>query len=184
MKFKELKEHKPLKVVEVTNHILFQPFVTSEDLPPRVSEKKQIQTRVFTDGQIEKESEETSKEIEEYYIGKKKYKYDVDTLKSKKIYLKNHTYAITCLIAKEYMTVGNVTGWFDVIQDISIYLENPKDKRALKKVKQVISQISNRNSSVDYSSLFGMFFSRSENKEKLEYEEVSKNVYKLKYVRK
>ena len=78
------------------------------------------------------------------------------------------------------MTVGNVHGWFDVIKEVSIYLQNPKDKKSLKCAKQAIREIANHNNSVDYSSLFGMLFSQGKELQKFETEKISKNVYSLK----
>lgn len=185
MKFTELKENEPLEVIEITNHIVFprfpNPTTGKRDIDSDiVSEDKRIQMRIFTDGEIEKESEETSQNIDEYYIGKKKYQYDVDTLKTKKVYFKNHSYVITYLIANEFMTIGNARGWFDVVKEVSIYLKNPKDKKALKCAKQAIREIENHNNSVDYSSLFGMLFSQGKGLQKFETEKISKNVYSLK----
>lgn len=184
MKFIELKENEPLEVIEITYHMVIprvpNPYTGKREVESDTVEDKRIQMRIFTDGEIEKQTEETSQNIEEYYIGKKKYQYDVDTLKIKNIYFKNHSYVITYIIANEIMTIGNVTGWFSVIKDVSIYLSNPKDKKALKCAKQVIREIANHNNSVDYSSLFGMLFSRGKGLQKFETEEISKNVYSLK----
>lgn len=164
MKFIELKEHEPLEIIEATNS-----FGT-----------ELIQMRIFTDGEIEKEGKETTQPIKEYYIGKKKYQYSLNTLKSKNIYFKNHSYVITYLIASEFRDLGNICGWFDVIKDISIYLKNPKDKKALKCAKQAIKEIANHNSSVDSSSLYAMAFSQGKGLQKFETEIISKNVYSLK----
>lgn len=184
MKFTELKEQEPLEVVEVTKHMVIPKFPNPNtgkiDRKNRTVENKKIQMRIFTDGEIAKESEEVTQNIEEYYIGKRKYQYDVDTLKTKNIYFKNHSYVITYLIANEFMTVGNVHGYFDVIKEVSIYLQNPKDKKALKCAKQAIREIANRNNSVDCSSLFGMLFSQGKELQKFETEKISKNVYSLK----
>lgn len=123
----------------------------------------------------------TNKEVQyEIYRIKRKYQYYVDTLKTKNIYFKNHSYVITYLIANEFMTVGNVCGWFDIVKDVSIYLKNPKDKKALKCAKQAIREIENHSNSVDYSSLFGMLFSQEKGLHKFETEKISKNVYNLK----
>lgn len=178
MKFQELKENEPLKVIEVSKHI---PTPIFDAKNPSYIEFKHIQMEIFTDGVVEKESETTSKNIEEYYI--KKRKYDLDTLKTKNIYFKNHSYVITYLIAKEWMKVGHIIGWFDVIKDVSIFLQNSKDKQALKSAKRVIRDIENRNKRADYSSIIGMIASQCGGLKKFEMEEVSKNVYSLKKVK-
>ena len=184
MKFTELKEQEPLEVVEATKHMVIpkvpNPTTGKIDMKPRSVENKKIQMIIFTDGEIAKESEEVTQNIDEFYIGKRKYQYDVDTLKTKNIYFKNHSYVITYLIANEFMTVGNVHGWFDVIKEVSIYLQNSKDKKALKSAKKAIREIANHNNNVDYSSLFGMLFSKGKEFQKFETEKISKNVYSLK----
>lgn len=80
------------------------------------------------------------------------------------------------------MVGENVKGWFDVVKDISIYLENPKDKEALKTAKRLIKEIQNRSNSVDYSSLFTMLGSRNQKSENFEIINKSDNVYLLKKV--
>ncbi len=177
MKFQELKENEPLEIIEVSDHI--EPIFVDED-DPNLIELDRIQMRIFTDGEIVKESEEIIEDIDTYYFGKKKYDNDVDTIKTKKIYLKNHSYVITYLISKEFISTGNIKGWFDVVKDVTIYLENAKDRKALKSAKKVIRIINNHNNSVDYSSLQRMLYSKAQSIEKFECEKISKNVYTIK----
>lgn len=183
MKFKELRENESLKIIEVSIHIKKPTLYYEVNKNPGTVELKQIQMRVFTDGEIEKESEEISQNIEEYYIGKRKYRYAVDTLKTKNIYLKNYSYVITYLITKEFLTAGNIKGWHNVVKDISIYLQNPKDKKALKSAKQAIKTIENHNKIVAHSSLFGMLFSKDKGLEKFETKKISENIYSLRKTR-
>lgn len=182
MEFIELKEHESLEFVEVTKRMsvpsFLNPSTGKRNIESDTFEDKRIQMQVFTDGEIEKESEQLIQNIEEYYIGETKYQYDVDTLKSKKIYFKNHSYVITYLIAKEFITKGNISGWFYVVKDVSIYLKDLKDKKALRSAKKAIKDIEKRNNSADYTSIFAMLF--SEEKEKIETENISTNVYRLK----
>ena len=172
MKIQELKEDSPLAIIEVIDHVL-----SAND------EWKRIYMSVFTDGEILKESEEKVESIDEYYFGKQKYKCSVDTLKSKNIYFKNHNYVITYLITQEWTTVGNIHGWFDIIKDISIYMKNPKDRKTLKTVKQVIRRNEERIRSVDYSSLLAMLAGQRKGFETFEPEKISENVYNLKGVK-
>ena len=180
MRIQELREDEPLKVVEVSQHIKRPTFYFEETSDSDLIEIKQIQMKVFTDGEIIRESEEVSESIEEYYIGKKKYEPYVDTLKTKIVFFKNHSYVITYLIAQECTTVGNIRGWFDIINDVSIYLKNPKDKKALRNAKQAIREIQNHNSSVNYSSLFTMLFSQTRGFEQFKSEKMTENIYSLK----
>ena len=188
MKFSELKENEALEIIEITNHIVFPNFTNPSTGKISIESDidfhdKRIQMKIFTDGEIIKESDEISKNLDEYYIGKKKYQYDVDTLKTKKVYFKNHSYVITYLIAKEFKSIGNLQGWFYVIKDISIYLKNPKDKKALQNAKQVIKEIANHNNRIDYSSLFGMLLSQGRKSQEFETEKIYKNVYTLKKIK-
>ena len=139
MKIQELKENSPLQVVEVLEHEEVRPEL------PKI-EHKMIQTIVFTDGEIVSESDEIEENIEDYYnelYPYKQYPYNVDTLKTKNLFFKNYSYIITFLIAREWATAGRATGYFDIIKDISIYLENSKDKNALKNAKNVILKVQN-----------------------------------------
>ena len=77
MKIKELKENEPLKVIEVSRRCKHR------SLNLGVVEWKRIKMRVFTDGEIVCEDAEIIQDIDEYYIGKSKYPYDVNTLKTK-----------------------------------------------------------------------------------------------------
>lgn len=182
--FIELKENEPLEIIEVTKSIMFpifpNPYTGEMNKQKVVGEEKLIQMKVFTDGEIAKEIEEPSQSIDEYYIGKRKYQYDVDTLKRKKIYFKNHSYVITYLVVNKFVSLGNVKGWFDVVDEVTIYLKNPKDKQALKNVKQVIRKINAHNKSIDFSSIFGILFSGGNDLEKFKTECISENVYCLK----
>ena len=141
MKIQELKENSPLQVVEVLEHEEVRPEL------PKI-EHKMIQTIVFTDGEIASESDKIEENIEDYYFNNelypyKWYPYNVDTLKTKNLFFKNYSYIITFLIAREWATAGRATGYFDIIKDISIYLENSKDKNALKSAKNVILKVQN-----------------------------------------
>ena len=185
MKFQELKEDESLKLVEISQYFKMPPVDSNEQENPNIIQSKIIQTKVFTDGEIAKESEKISKNISEYHIGKKKYQYDVSLnntyiLNTKDVFFKNYSYVITYLLAKEMRSIGNVTGWFDIIKDVSIYLENLKDKKSLKKAKQAIKEIQNSINSVNYSSLFSMLFSQRKISNDFEINELTKNIYSLK----
>lgn len=175
MKIRELKENEPLKVIEVTKHLTVPTSPVKENEKSKGFEDERIKTIIFTDGEIEKQTEEASQSIDEYYIGKSKYHMTVDTLETKNIYFKNHSYVITYLLAKEFMVKGHVRGWFDVIKDVSIYLENGKDKKALREAKRFIKQINECNDYTNYLSSWGLQLPQDEGLEK-----ISKNAYTLK----
>lgn len=184
MKIRELKENESLEVIEVTmkpnNTDIFDSVLSDSD----TGEYSRIKMRILTDGEIERQTEEISQDINEFYIGKSKYQMTVDTLETKNIYFKNHSYVITYLLAKEFMVKGSVRGWFDIIKDVSIHIENKKDIKALREAKKVIKEINNLNSHTDYSSLFGMILSQPTKSERFETKEISKNIYTLKKLNK
>ena len=177
MKIRELKENEPLKVTRVTYHFPAWPDPSTDkvDKDAKPIEDERIKTIIFTDGEIEKQTEETFQSIDEFYIGKSKYHMTVDTLETKNIYFKNHSYVITYLLAKEFMIKGHVRGWFDVIKDVSIHLENKNDKKALREAKRFIKQINECNDYTNYLSSWGLQLPEYE-----ELEKISKNAYTLK----
>lgn len=182
MKIVELRENDPLEVIRVSKHttyIIPEPVVDGIE-PEMTVENVPIEMMVFTDGVIERECDEKSTPIDEYYIGKKKFEYDVDTLETKNVYFKDFSFIISYLIGQELCTVGNVKGWFSVVKELKIYVKNSKDKRALKNAKRAIKAIKNYNNSVNYSSLFTMMLSQGRELQEIEIEEISDNIYTLK----
>ena len=175
MKIRELKENEPLKVIEVTKHLTVPTSPGKIDEETKVIEDKRIKTIIITDGEIEKQTEETTQDINEFYIGKSKYQMTVDTLETKNIYFKNHSYVVTYLLAKEFRAIHNGGGWLDVIKDVSIHLENKNDKKALREAKRFIKQIYECNDYTNYLSIWGLQLPEDERLEK-----ISKNAYTLK----
>ena len=170
MKIRELKVNEPLKVIEVTkNFPAWQnPSNGKIDKEAKGFEDKRIKTIIITDGEIEKQTEETTQDINEFYIGKSKYHMTVDTLKTKNIYFKNYSYVITYLLAKEFRAnKGNGGGWYDIIKDVSIHIENKKDIKALREAKRIIKEIN----------------SYTDNSPWLDINEISKNIYTLKRIK-
>ena len=179
MKLYELNENESLKVIEASRR-LEKPVIRNHQPNPPFVELPCIQTKIFTDGQIKNEEEETFENVEGYYIGRIKYPHRIDTLKIRSLFLKDYSYAVVYSIANEHMTVGNLRGWFDVVRDVSVYLKNPNDRKALKNAKQIIKHIEEHNRGINYSSLFSMYASRAKHVEEFESKEISNNVYTLK----
>ena len=185
MKIKELREGQPLEVVEVAKNIVYLELSKLfegeiDEVPENVDVVKRIQMKIFTDGEIDKETDEITKNIDEYYLDKRKYQSDVDTLKTKNIYFKNYSYVIVYLLASEVVNIGNINDRFDVIKDVSIYLNNSKDKDSLRNAKNQIKEIEKNNNIYNYSSLFGLLFSKGRIKKNIELEELRNKVYTLK----
>lgn len=75
--------------------------------------------------------------------------------------------------------VGNISGWFFVIKDITIYLKDLNDKRALKDAKQVIKDIYKLNFQQDYSSILTTINNQMSGLSHFELDNVNKNVLTL-----
>ena len=143
MKIRELKENESLEVIEVTmkpnNTDIFDSVLSDSD----TGEYSRIKMRILTDGEIERQTEEISQDINEFYIGENKYQFDVNTLKTKKLYFKNYSYIITYLVSTEYRLFGTIPRKFDIVNDISIYLKNEKDKKYIPKFSENFFDIDN-----------------------------------------
>ena len=129
MNIKELKEAEPVPVAEVSYH--WYCYEESEEVV-------QIKTGIVTDGEIEDIGERQEEQISEYFIGKKKYNYPVDTLKTENLYLKNHNYVVTYQSAREFRKTGSSIGWYCILKDISAYILDKYIKEVLKEVKKII----------------------------------------------
>lgn len=140
MKYDILTEFDPLKLEEV-----FDGFSDSmTDNKKLEGHLSRISMEVYTDGEISYETKEVQTKIDKYYLGKSKYKYPVDLINKKSIYLKNHSYAITIKYSFE-LTIGKyVFAWHRVPKEIKVFVANPKDKEALKEVKCVLKKIKNQ----------------------------------------
>lgn len=177
MKFQQLTKEDPLEVMEISYH--FKRPIPRENGSYDVIERKKIQTFIFTDGELFREDEPVTEHIDQYFFGAEKYPHSVDTLQKKNMYFKNHRFVITYLVTEELQRIGKIYGWFHIIQDVSIYLENPNDKKSLKDAKRVIRQIHDRNLRIDYSSILGMISSSGRELQSFTTEKVSGNVYKI-----
>lgn len=185
MKIPELKENQPLNVIEATYHLQVPiSQLCSNASEPRIVEEERIQMKIFTDGIIDKVSEEKVEKINNYYIGKQQYQYALDTLKTKDIYFKNHSYVVIFLIAKTWYHNGHLHSWLDVVKDVSIYLENPRDRKALKDAKLAIKDIQENNRSGNYTTVLSSLLSPRRGLIYFEPKEISKNIYTLKKTKK
>ena len=184
MKIRELKENESLEVIEVTmkpnNTDIFDSVLSDSD----TGEYSRIKMRILTDGEIERQTEEISQDINEFYIGENKYQFDVNKKKKKKLYFKNYSYIITYLVSTEYRLFGTIPRKFDIVNDISIYLKNEKDKNALICAKQMIKDFVISNNNLDNFHLFVMALSQTDGTARLDINKISKNIYTLKKLNK
>lgn len=160
MKAKILNGNEPITLTRVVFHYkeMRAPW---EKTPPKIIAENRIRTLVYTDGEIDYDyknmNDDEEVECHEFYFSNgQKYIPSIDTLITKKLFLKNHSYVVTILVAGETTSVGRVGGWFTLIKDIDIYLKDPKDRKALRTARKVITDIKERNSKMNYSSLYSM----------------------------
>lgn len=173
MNIGELNYGDPLRLIEVSNHVNYRDqFMNLFEV-----EHKRIYMKLYTDGEIYKESEETSERIDKYYIKDQKYDYVIDTLKSKDIYLRKHSFVIVLLIAKEFQKEGKYGGYYDVVKDVNVYLDNVNNKASLKNAKKALRKINYKNRPAIIQNIIA--------DKNIEFEKQNnENIYKLKKVSK
>ena len=141
-----------------------------------------IQTKMITDGVLTRKTMIEEKKIETE-SAKKEFSYAsrVDRVIREEMTFSEASYLIQVLVVKKYLHTGHIMGFFDVIQDIDIYLKDIKDKQILKELRILIGTIINPKSS-DYRSLFDVMVPRQQSLSKLATEEVEEGIYHVKKI--
>ena len=178
---KELKPGTPLELVEAIRYSKVPNLPGKKD-KEQIIEIPIVQSVLFTDGTIVK-TDEVVKESNRINIeGIKEQKINIK--KTKYVYLTNFTYAVVFLIAKEDLIMQNCGGTFDTVKNVSIYLNDKQDKKAIEKVRQVLKLNAKNSEKIDTSSVFSLAISEAIGKVKSCGKEVSKNIYLVKAKRK
>ena len=137
-----------------------------------------IKTKLYTDGEFIKIEEEEPQTISEYFINKEKYNGNINRLIKKKVYIKNASYILVVIVANELMKNGSVMAHFPVIKDTKIFIKDKNDKKAKKIINETLKIISNQK---QCDSIFDVLFTKSNNKEnKIDYEKINDDTYRLK----
>ena len=92
----------------------------------------------------------------------------------------DYSYAITYLISSEWTRFGNIGGWFEVIRDITIYLKDINDRKALQEAKKIIKMIEKYSKRVNFSSFRKYLSTSIVEANDHGFEGVKKNIYILK----
>ena len=163
---------------KVLYHFEGFPPLSEEDAKPVVTPEVKVDTKIYTDGEIIKVTESSKEPISEYFIGKIKYDRPVDTLIKRKAYIKNASFILVVTVAEDKIEIGaHGVGVFNVIKDTEIFLNNKKDKKALKKARETILAISGDS---HYESIFDILFRKNNINSDLDYEKENDSVYRLK----
>lgn len=176
MKKQLFNQEGTLELIEGTSTLVFH-----DNMPDRKEyDMPKVETKIYTDGEIVEVSEPVVEPITEMYIEKERYANNLSKKKTRTIQLKNHTYAVVYTLAEEYLTIGNIRGFFKVVKNVKVYVHSKRDLKAIKKAKTTMKMIADGNRSVDYSSLLTMLASPNRAPKPMEYEETIDNVYTLK----
>jgi len=163
---------------KVLYHFEGFPPLSEEEPEPVVTPEVMVDTKIYTDGEIIRVVESSKEPISEYFIGKIKYDRPVDTLIKRKAYVKNASYILVVTVAEDKVRIGtHGVGFFDVIKDTEIFLNNKKDKKALKKARETLMAISG---SSHYDNIFAALFRKNSTSNDLDYEKANDSVYTLK----
>lgn len=142
-----------------------------------------IKTVIYTDGKVKKIEESAPEAISEYFIGRKKYGYEVNQLIKKRLYIEDASYIVKVNLADEildYESEGRKgRGHFYVITSTELLVKDKKDREAIRKAKETVKSISS--DSREYNSIWAALFKKKgNNQSSLEYEKSHKDIYQLK----
>ena len=168
-------------IYEITVHN--QLYSPEQDVP-FVEEEPIVRTRVFTDGELVSESPVTEYPIIMHCFsnGERLFR-PVDTKKTKTLQFKDYSYIITYVLAREPFKVNDTREMLTNVKDITVYLRNPKDRKAKRMVKEVIKEIYRQNkrmAKVDrFVTLFQHTFAFNTYNNPYEFDKKTKDVYKV-----
>ena len=173
-KIKVLKNDEPLTVKRATLRVR---YAWSNK---KYYNREKICTYVYTDGEIVDSEvvcvENTSKFV---FSNGKAYDQRIDKVMTKNLYLKDYTYAITYVIAEEYMQVGKVVGFFKVVKDTGVYFKDKVNWKAIRAVCNAITDISEQNTGGNYNSILDVALGKQKKSRRFKEEVLEDKVYRL-----
>ena len=136
-----------------------------------------IYSHIFTDGIIVKEETSDPIDIDRYLLNGKPYQEEINTLIKRKIYISNATYIVKVTYASNFLNTRLTYGMFDLIEESKIYIDNPQNKTALKKIKETLSLAYTK--SRDYYSLRRLSLDPERYSRYVKYSKERPNIYIL-----
>ena len=175
MKYTLIKETDKIKLISGKDTVCYSGFdepvkkgETYIPAPDVIEEREIVKTKIFTDGEIKGIASLDSSLSD---LPKKFSKIEIDKTELSELELSDHNYVIRILTVLEFLKFGSVSGWYDVIRNVDIYLRDKKDKESIKNIKKTLSLI---NSSPIFDDLFKKKYEKINT-----YEQVNENVYQL-----
>lgn len=147
-------------------------YLYHEKVPDHIEFTK-AKTIIYSDAKKVVEDNVQLESINQFSIGNKVYSANVQKIRN--VYLNDFSYAVLYTLAREWMQTRKVGGWFYVIKTVTIYLKDMKDKKALKKAKQVLQCIQEQSDIIMNSSVSELNFLTI----KSDYRETLDQVYTL-----
>jgi len=131
------------------------------------NKENKVSTLLYTDGII------LDTKTRSYSV--REYKYKEEVIKGDLI-LEDPTFILEVTLKNTWLEGKHVSGYFDVVDDTSIYIVNPNDKEALRKAKATINHM--KTDVNDIQSILELIMYKDDTY--ASYYEINKNVYSLK----
>lgn len=171
----KIVEKKNGESINISKAILKTNFASplGEGHKPEVYKRTRMYQEVFTDGTIVKENDKETKSITQFSVEGRDY--DATSLSTREVFLNDFNYIIVFTFVNEGMHVGNSMGFFDVLRDVNVYVNDLNDKKTLKALNKAIRSVE-KNYLVTAKNSLSIFTKDYCVKE----EKIAPNVYKIK----
>lgn len=138
------------------------------------NKENKVSTLLYTDGVI-LDTKARSCSVREYKYKEEVIKGDL-ILDVTEVKIEDPTFILEVTLKNTWLQGKHVSGYFDVVDDTSIYIINPNDKEALRKAKATINHM--KTDVFDIQSILELFMYKDDTY--TSYYEINKNVYSLK----
>lgn len=138
------------------------------------NKENKVSTLLYTDGII-LDTKTRSYSVREYKYKEEVIKGDL-ILDVTEVKIEDPTFILEITLKNTWLEGKHVSGYFDVLDDTSIYIINPNDKEALRKAKATINHM--KTDVNDIQSILELIMYKDDTY--ASYYEINKNVYSLK----